>query len=409
MRNVLAVTFVVVAGVPAFALRLGGWNPPVEVATLFFGFGIIGAAFAMSWGAEAAEHDIPRALALIALALLAVFPEYAVDIVFAWKAGRDPAFAAYAAANMTGSNRLLLGLGWPVVVVLTWAVRGNPIVRLDRTAVPGLLFLGLATLYSFWLPWKASIALLDSVILVGLFIAYTIVAAGSEVIEPVLVGPAAAIGALSAAKRRAAVIALFAYAAAAVAASAESFANGLVHTGRALGIDEFLLVQWLAPLASEMPEFLVAILLAVRGKAVAALALLLSSKVNQWTLLIGSLPIAYSFGAGTPAALPLDHRQVGEVFLTAAQSLFGLGVLASMSLSLTEGAALAALFVAQLVVGGVLRAGLHNGSAATTELFAFGIIYLVLGIGVIVRARRGWRPLPPNPSNATGSPGSPQS
>ena len=103
-----------------------------------------------------------------------------------------------------------------------------------------------------------------------------------------------------------------------------------------------------------------------------------------------SLPIAYSIGAGSPAALPLDHRQVGEVFLTAAQSLFGLGVLASMSLSLRESAVLAGLFIAQLVVGGVLRAGFHNGSTATAELFAFGVVYLILAIGAIVRARHGW-------------------
>jgi cation:H+ antiporter len=116
MSSVLAVILVVVAEVPAFALRLGAWAPPVEVATLLFGLGIVGAAFAMSWGAEAAEHDIPRALALITIALLAVLPEYAVDIIFAWKAGGDSAFAAYAAANMTGSGpqqRAGTPLPWP--------------------------------------------------------------------------------------------------------------------------------------------------------------------------------------------------------------------------------------------------------------------------------------------------------
>jgi len=124
-----------------------------------------------------------------------------------------------------------------------------------------------------------------------------------------------------------------------------------------LGIDEFLLVQWLAPLASETPEFLVAALLAVRGKATAALALLLAAKVNQWTLLVGSLALAYSAGAGQLAALPLDQRQVGEVLLTAAQSLFGLAVLAGLAFSLRDAALLAALFVGQLVLGGILRAG----------------------------------------------------
>jgi len=77
--------------------------------------------------------------------------------------------------------------------------------------------------------------------------------------------------------------------------------------------------------------------------------------------------------------------------LTAAQSLFGLGVLASMALSLRESAVLAGLFIAQLIVGGVLRAGFHNGSAATAELFVFGVVYLVLAIGAMVRARHGWQ------------------
>jgi hypothetical protein len=81
---------------------------------------------------------------------------------------------------------------------------------------------------------------------------------------------------------------------------------------------------------------------------------------------------------------------VGKVFLTAAQSLFGLGVLASMSLSLRASAVLAGLFIAQLVVGGVLRAGLHDGSAATAELFVFGAVYLLFAIGAFVRARHGW-------------------
>src|SRR5207302_2092567 len=170
--SVIALGLIVVAGIPAVLLRAGLLSTASEVSTLVFGLGIVSAAFAMSWGAEAAERDIPRALALIVVALLAVLPEYAVDIIFAWKAGGDSAFAAYAAANMTGSNRLLLGLGWPTVAVLAWAVRREPIVRLDRSSVPGLLFLGLATLYSFWLPWKATISLIDSVVLISLFIAY---------------------------------------------------------------------------------------------------------------------------------------------------------------------------------------------------------------------------------------------
>ena len=380
---------VALAGAPAFVLRATGMHVPVELATLGYGFGVIGAAFAMSWGAEAAEHDIPRSLALLTVALLAVLPEYAVDIIFAWKAGHDPRFAAYAAANMTGSNRLLLGLGWPAVAVTAWIVRRESIIRLDRNSAPGLFFLGAATLYSFLLPFKATISLIDSAVLGAIFVAYAVTSARADVVEPDLVGPAAAIGRLAPWRRRAAVLALFAYAAAAIFTAAEPFAEGLVATGRTLRVDEFLLVQWLAPLASEAPEFLVALLLAFRGKAVAALGLLVASKVNQWTLLLGSLPVAYSVGAGRLGALPLDARQAAEVLLTAAQSLFGLGVLASLSLSLRESALLAGLFIAQLAASGFLRAVLHRAAAADTELFAFSALYVMLGVGAL--GLRWWR------------------
>src|SRR3981081_650654 len=132
MSTRLAVAMALLAAVPAAVVHVGVFNVPVEIATLFYGLAIVGAAFAMSWAAEAAEHDIPRALALTVVALLAVFPEYAVDIVFAFKAGQDPAYAPYAAANMTGSNRLLLGFGWPTVSVLAWLFRGHRVLHCSR-------------------------------------------------------------------------------------------------------------------------------------------------------------------------------------------------------------------------------------------------------------------------------------
>src|SRR4051812_10386552 len=130
MGPLVPISLAVLAAVPAFLLRLGYLQPSVELATLLFGIGIVGAAFMISWAAEAAEHDIPRALALTAVALLAVFPEYAVDIIFAYKAGQDPTFAPYAVANMTGANRLLIGLGWPMVAVLAWLVSRRTVLRL---------------------------------------------------------------------------------------------------------------------------------------------------------------------------------------------------------------------------------------------------------------------------------------
>ena len=72
------------------------------------------------------------------------------------------------------------------------------------------------------------------------------------------IGPARTLGTLPKLQRRISIALLLLAAAATIFAAAEPFAEGLVHSGVQLGIDEFLLVQWLAPLASEAPEFLFA-------------------------------------------------------------------------------------------------------------------------------------------------------
>src|SRR5689334_5334370 len=111
----------------AFAACLGwvgalllGLHPNELAVAALSGTAILGAAFLLSWGVEVAEMDLPTALAVSILALIAVLPEYAVDATFAWKAAHDPTQAGYAIANMTGGNRLVLGIGWPVLVFLAW-------------------------------------------------------------------------------------------------------------------------------------------------------------------------------------------------------------------------------------------------------------------------------------------------
>ena len=117
---------------------------------------------------------------------------------------------------------------------------------------------------------------------------------------------------------------------------AEAFAEALVATGEAVGISEFLLVQWLAPLASEAPELLVAGLFAWRLNTNAGLGTLVSSKVNQWTLLVGTLPIVFAIASGILHGLPIDAVQREELFLTAAQSFFAIAVLINLRMSLRE-------------------------------------------------------------------------
>lgn len=335
---------------PAIVLRLSGIELDPLFAAVVFGIAIVGGAFLLTWAAEAAQKEISQALVLAFLALVAVLPEYAVDLYFAWTAAIDPEYAGYAAANMTGANRLLIGIGWPLVAFLFWMRRKQRAVTVDKGQAVELSFLVLATVYSFIIPIKGTISLVDSVILISLFGLYIWTSSRGEKVEPELVGPSAAIAALPRRWSRLVTASLFIFPAAIILASAQPFAEGLIQTGKSAGIDEFILVQWVAPLASEAPEILIAAIFTLRGNATAALGMLISAKVNQWTLLIGTLPIAYCISLGDIGSLPLDMRQVEEILLTGAQSAFAIVLLSRMRFSLRGASVLFVLFIIQLAL-----------------------------------------------------------
>jgi len=354
-------------------LHLSGVHFAPHWTALISGAGIFGAAFLLSWAAEVAQLDIPQSLALAFLALVAVLPEYTVDIYFAWQAGKDPAYTAYATANMTGANRLLIGVGWVSVVFAVWFKTRARYIAIPRDHGVELFYLLVATAYSFVLPFKATISVIDAAVLLTIFGFYAVAAARAHVVEPELEGPSELIATLSPGRRRLAVFGLFAVAGTTILMAAEPFAEGLLESGRHFGIEEFLLVQWLAPLASEAPEFIVAILFALRGKAGAAMGTLISSKVNQWTLLIGMLPLAYGASAGQfSAPMHLDERQVEEIFLTAAQSLFAVIVLSDFRFSVWDGLMLFVLFSTQLL------------STDPVFRYWYSFFYLALSVGFIV-------------------------
>lgn len=320
------------------------------LGAILFGVAVFGAAFILSWAAEAAQVDISESLAVAILALLAVLPEYAVDFVFTWKAAHDPSQAHYAIANMTGANRLLVGLGWPLVLFLYVLAKRKRGIRLDKGQRVEIFYLAMATLYSFTIPLKGSLTLIDTAILVTLFVLYTRRIARMPVSEPELVGPVRIVAAMTTVWRRVVTILLFLFAGTVIFFVAEPFAESLVDTGRHLGVNEFLLVQWLAPIASESPEFIVAATWALRGHANSAMKALISSKVNQWTLLIGTIPLVFAISGGVVRPFVLDDLQDHELFLTAAQSLFAVAVLVDLHLRRSEGILLLVLFAVQLIV-----------------------------------------------------------
>lgn len=321
--------------------------------SLFFGIAIFGAAFLLSWAAEAVQIDISESLAIAILALLAVLPEYAVDFVFTWKAAHDPSQAHYAIANMTGANRLLVGFAWPVVLFLYIFFRKKKEVILDKTQHVEIFYLAMATLYSFTIPLKGSLNLIDTVILVTLFGLYTRRVAQQEHEEPELVGPVKIIANMTDFWRRLWTIMLFAFAGLVIFFVSEPFAESLVGMGTQFGVDEFLLVQWLAPLASESPEFIIAATWTLRGNANSAMRALISSKVNQWTLLIGTIPLVYAISGQVIKPFVLDGIQDHELYLTAAQSIFAVAILVNLKFNRKEGLLLFVLFMSQLIFANI--------------------------------------------------------
>lgn len=376
---------------PWLYLALSGQGHHLEqinpgLVSFISGIAIVGAAFILSWGAELSERDIPRSLALISLALISVLPEYAVDLTFAWKAGQDPTYRAYAVANMTGANRVLIGIGWALVVLVYYFRFRRKEVPLDNSQGLELSLLLLATIYSFILPIKGTLSLIDCVIFFAMFMYYAARAARSEKHEEALEGIAGYLDErLGNGARRLAVVLMFAFAGYVIWLSAEPFAEGLVSTGKTYGIDEFLLVQWLAPLASESPEVVIALLFALKGKGSMGIGALISSKVNQWTLLVGAIPLVYSISAATWGPMELDHRQKEELLLTSAQSLFAAIVISDFRFAVWEAVVLMVLFIGQLLFPQEEIRYIFSG------LYFIGVIWLILNSPV--RRRMLWNAL----------------
>ncbi|MBI3324460.1 MAG: hypothetical protein HYZ92_04185 [Candidatus Omnitrophica bacterium] len=185
------------------------------------GLGIFGAAFLLSWAAELAELEISQTLALAFLALMAVLPEYAVDLYLAWTSAKHPAYIHFATANMTGANRILIGFGWPVVLLCYWAKTRARGIRVEHGQRIELVTLLVATVYALAIPLKRTLSLADTVFLVGLFVVYIIQSSKTPHAEPNLEGPPVYVAAWPRRWRRAITIALFLVPGAIIFAAAE--------------------------------------------------------------------------------------------------------------------------------------------------------------------------------------------
>jgi cation:H+ antiporter len=339
-------------------------------ATLWTFPSMLLSAFLVAWGAEAAQFLISQGLALAILAWIQTLPEFAVEAVIAWKAGGDTAacfvsspppgcHSHLAIANFTGAIRLLVGLGWPMIYfVAAYFRRGEgrrfaPI-RLDAEHSVEVLATLPPLVYFVWVWYKGSLGIADAVVLVAMYAAYLAVLwrfppRGEESLAE---APRVSRWAYSRRgwRRNAAIASLFLVGGMLIYATAEPFLDSMLAVATALGVSEFVFVQWVAPFISEFPEKVSAFHWARRvNTAPMALMNMLSSNVNQWTVLAAMIPIVYSLSSGRPAALPFDGTQREEILLTVAQSLVAVLLLVRMKFEWWDALLLFVLWLAQFV------------------------------------------------------------
>ncbi len=369
-------------------------NTPL-LGAFVLGLGVVGAAFLLAWATEAAQHDVPQALAISVMALIAVAPEYAVDFALTYQAGTDPTYKEYAIANMIGANRMIVGFAWPLLVFIFALKFRKKHIYLGKEHRVEIGFLLIAGLYSLILPFKGEISLYDVFFLVGLFILYSLRLLKAEVHEPDLIGPAKIIGELPKAQRITVVLLLMGYALGVILLIAKPFAQGLINTGISIGVDSVFLVQWFAPLASEAPEIVICVIFTLRAMAAAGLGALVASKVNQWTLLVGTLPLVFSLGSGYVRALPLrgefvkngttvQFDLVGPMLVTSAQTLLATMIILNLRAGLAGASTLFGLLLVQFFFPEKI------GEINTDYIFAG--IYLLIALVLAFRERQHFVP-----------------
>jgi cation:H+ antiporter len=317
---------------------------------------ILFASFIIGWGAEAAQFIVSQGLALALLAWLQTLPEFAVEAVIAWH--RDVPLMT---ANFTGSLRLLTGVAWPLIFfVAQWTARSRGIhdyrvLLLAPEHSVGVLAL-LPPLLYFVVIWaKGTLTLVDSAILLVLYGAYLVALMRmppeeGESISDLPIVPRWALS-LSAPWKGLAILGLFALGGIILYLFAHPFLNSMLGLAVSFGISQFVFVQWVSPFLSEFPEKVTAFSWArTLEKAPMALMNMVSSNINQWTVLVAMIPVVYCISLGHVEAIQFDHHQRVEILLTLAQGFLGFLLLLNLEFRWYEAVGLFVLWFVQFVI-----------------------------------------------------------
>src|SRR5207253_346915 len=333
-------------------LKSSGWS------ALWTFPSILLSAFIIAWGAEAAQFLISQGMALAILAWLQTLPEFAVEAVIAWQAGKDLSKTHLVIANFTGSLRLLVGLGWPMIYFVAAAFRRKFInIELEDEHSIEVFGLLLPIVYFTFIWWKGTLTLWDAFPLAACYLVYLWVLwkippreSASEALEELGVIPRRALM-LPAMHRNVSIWMMFIVGGALLFFSAHPFLDSMLALAGTLGVSTFVFVQWVAPFLSEFPEKLSAFYWARKvSSANVALMNMVSSNINQWSILSAMIPIIFVISAGELRPLAFDRMQRQEILLTILQSFLGFLLLLNLELRFHEALILFVFWVVQFVV-----------------------------------------------------------
>ncbi|MFH0931890.1 MAG: hypothetical protein V1890_08145 [Candidatus Zixiibacteriota bacterium] len=323
---------------------------------------VIFSALIIGWAAESAQFLFSQGLALAILAWLQTLPEFMVEAVIAWKAGADPEKVFLVSANFTGSIRLLVGLGWPMIYFTSVFFRKRKPgerrwsnIKLEGEHAVEVLGLVPPILYFVIIVIKGTLSIFDSVILFLIYVAYLYVL---QKIPPQDKEKTEDVGRVprwilkqKPANRNLAIASLFIFGGIWLYLVAEPFLHSMLALATVLGVSQFIFIQWVSPFLSEFPEKVTAFNWArTVKKAPMALMNMVSSNINQWTVLVAMIPIVYSISIGKVSVIHFDSHQKVEIFLTIAQSALGMILLANMEFRWYEALGLFSLWFLQFVM-----------------------------------------------------------
>lgn len=319
---------------------------------------ILVSAFIIAWGAEAAQFLISQGLALAILAWMQTLPEFAVEAVIAWEAGHDLSKTHLVIANFTGSLRLLVGLGWPMIYFVAAAFRRKFIaIELDDEHSVEVFGLLLPIAYFTFIWWKGTLTVWDAIPLSACYFVYLWVLwkippreSKDEVLDELGVIPRKTL-ALPPKMRNLAIIAMFVAGGALLYFAVHPFLESMLALATSLGVSTFVFVQWVAPFLSEFPEKLSAFYWARKvSTANVALMNMVSSNINQWSILSAMIPIIFVFSNGHLTPIAFDQFQRQEIILTILQSFLGFLLLLNLRLHFHEALILFVFWFVQFVV-----------------------------------------------------------